>query len=83
MWANHPVEKYTSLRYWVFGQYERDELVTAVIGCPGRAVIHSMRQLISYSRSDDYLPNRSIRIPLMHDARGGVVSDGGDNAWNP
>src|SRR5690242_13248930 len=27
-----------------------------------------MRQLISYGRVPDYLPNRSTRIPLRHDA---------------
>jgi hypothetical protein len=32
------------------------------------AVIHSMRQLISYERVPDYVPNRSIRIPLTHGA---------------
>ena len=42
------------------------------------AVIHSMRQLISYGRVPDYLPNRSIRIPLTHDACEGVSFDGGD-----
>ena len=43
-----------------------------------QAVIHSMRQLISYGRVPDYLPNRSIRIPLTHDACEGVSFDGGD-----
>jgi len=47
-----------------------------------RAVIHSMRQLISYGRVPDYLANRSIRIPLTHDACEGVSFDGGDHAWN-
>src|ERR1700733_734007 len=43
-----------------------------------RAVIHSMRQLISYERVPDYLPNRSIRIPLTPMVCEGLLSEGGD-----
>lgn len=75
-----------------YGQFD-GRRSTSSIGAPRKAVtwaihdfqqavIHSMRQLISYGRVPDYLPNRSIRIPLTHDAvevcRTKEVSD----AWN-
>ena len=47
-----------------------------------RAVIHSMRQLISYEPVPDYLANRSIRIPLTHDACEGVSFMEVIKRWN-
>jgi hypothetical protein len=47
-----------------------------------RAVIHSMRQLISYEPVPKYLPTRSIRIPLTHDACEVCRSKEVTDEWN-